>query len=237
MLCTFLKYMTVFYININKIFLIVSVLNFLTANSPVGCDLSLQKGIKLLPWAPPKPTKDKDSLFCLHGRHWKVKQPAQARHARDGQEENGQVLCCSTAFQIHGRGAEGMRKERHLKKNHVCISPKSRRPSQANTGAIHYSEANQARKRWHGRTYCSCVRWAAGGQWRWGLQASFGLHVLQTLSVTHAHIQNVLDLNFLIKAWSKDLITVLTPGFKLRSVLTLEPERCWWCNGMAFCLN
>ena len=49
MLCTFLKYMTVFCININKIFLIVSVLNFLTANRPVGCDLSLQKGIKLLP--------------------------------------------------------------------------------------------------------------------------------------------------------------------------------------------
>lgn len=68
-------------------------------------------------------------------------------------------MLCSTAFQIHGRGAEGMQKERHLKKKHVSISPKSRRPSQVNTGAIHYSEAKEAGNGDMGeKAYCSCVR-------------------------------------------------------------------------------
>lgn len=85
--------------------------------------------------------------------------------------------CLSNPWEGGWRDAE----RKPPKKNHVRISPKSRRPPQANTGAVHYSEANEARKRWHGRTYCSCGRWVAGGQWRLGLQVSFRLHVLQTL--------------------------------------------------------
>ena len=58
----------------------------------------------------------------------------------------------------HLRGGGGQ-KERHFKKNHVSISPKSRRPSQANTGAIHCSEAKEAGNGDMGeKAYCSCVR-------------------------------------------------------------------------------
>ena len=121
--------------------------------------------------------------------------------------------CLSNPWEGGWRDAE----RKAPKKNHVRISPKSRRPSQANTGAIHRSEAKQARKRWHGRTRCSCVRRAAGGQGTLR-PAGFLWAARVTLSVTQAHIQNVLDLNFLTKAWSKDLVTVLTPGFELRSV-------------------